>query len=237
MALEPVSRIELLAAGVQIEPISRLEKFVAAAAGTYTLPDDLKPVSRLEYFLSEIAGGGGGGGGEGTLVKANTSLYLRNVGSVDASWTSSLRFVENPFDKDGFYLRAKIHHIPEGLYANDSYHYLLGIGGHINSFNNSNADTIFFIDNYSATPLERIGIAFQMSTREVYTHVGPDFEILLTIDSMTINDEAVTLSDNSLDTLNNIADLAPNDLLIGVTANSNRSTYSIIDELEIGVIS
>lgn len=236
MALEPVSRIELLAAGVEIEPISRLEKFVAAAAGTYTLPDDIKPISRLEYFLSEISGGGGGGG-EGTLVKANTSLYLRNVGAVDASWTSSLRFAENPFDKEGFYLRAKIHHIPDGLYANDSYHYLLGIGGHINTFNNSNADTIFFIDNYSATPLERIGIAFQMATREVYTQVGSDFEILLTIDSMTINDEAVTLSNNSLATLNNIADLAPSDLLIGVTANSNRSIYSIIDELEIGVIS
>lgn len=44
-----------------IEPVTRKEMFMAAAAGESVTA--LTPVTREEYFLSKIAGSGGGGGG------------------------------------------------------------------------------------------------------------------------------------------------------------------------------
>lgn len=61
--MDEISRLEKILGGDPVEPITRLEKFAAMAAGTYT-GDPLTPVSRLEYFLSQISGGGGGGGSE-----------------------------------------------------------------------------------------------------------------------------------------------------------------------------
>lgn len=56
--MDEISRMEKILRGDPIEPITRLEKFCAKAAGTYT-GDPLTPASRLEYFLSQISGGGG----------------------------------------------------------------------------------------------------------------------------------------------------------------------------------
>lgn len=58
--MDPISRMERILSGEALEPITRIEKFCAMAAGTYT-GDPLVPTSRLEYFLSQISGGGGGG--------------------------------------------------------------------------------------------------------------------------------------------------------------------------------
>ena len=46
---------------MEIEPVTRKEMFMAAAAGENVTA--LTPVTREEYFLSKIAGSGGGGGG------------------------------------------------------------------------------------------------------------------------------------------------------------------------------
>ena len=59
--MDEISRMERILRGDNtIEPITRLEKFCAKAAGTYT-GDPLTPVTRLEWFLDQISGGGGGG--------------------------------------------------------------------------------------------------------------------------------------------------------------------------------
>ena len=58
--MDEISRMEKILRGDNtIEPITRLEKFCAKAAGTYT-GDPLTPVTRLEWFLDQISGGGGG---------------------------------------------------------------------------------------------------------------------------------------------------------------------------------
>ena len=58
--MDEISRMERILRGDNtLEPITRLEKFCAKAAGTYT-GDPLTPVTRLEWFLDQITGGGGG---------------------------------------------------------------------------------------------------------------------------------------------------------------------------------
>lgn len=49
-----------------MKPITRKEMLMAKAAGQ-DVPD-ITPVTREEYFLSQISGGGGGGGGGGSKV-------------------------------------------------------------------------------------------------------------------------------------------------------------------------
>ena len=67
-----------------MEPITRQEIFLASAAGEST--QDLKPITRLEHFLKNVAdhvksignGGGTGGGGHsptGTLTKEKRGIY------------------------------------------------------------------------------------------------------------------------------------------------------------------
>ena len=58
-----------------MKPITRKEMLMAKAAGQET--PDITPVTREEYFLSQISGGGGGGGGgDSTMVKIDcTTVY------------------------------------------------------------------------------------------------------------------------------------------------------------------
>lgn len=49
-----------------MKPITRKEMLMAKAAGQ-SVPD-IEPITREEYFLSQISGGGGGGGGGGSKV-------------------------------------------------------------------------------------------------------------------------------------------------------------------------
>lgn len=53
-----------------MEPITRKEMFLAGAAGQ-DVPQ-LTPVTREEYFISQISAGGGGGGGGGNVL----TLYV-----------------------------------------------------------------------------------------------------------------------------------------------------------------
>ena len=63
-----------------MEPISRIEKFLAKAAGdAVEIP---KPMSRIEKYLNKIAEAGGGGGGGDSSV-----LVVHNVdGTLDKTW-------------------------------------------------------------------------------------------------------------------------------------------------------
>lgn len=86
-----------------IEPVTRKEMFMAAAAGETV--ETLTPVTREEYFLSKIAGSGGGSGGGADdvytvklIVNGETGeqeLQGDYAGALDA-WQSgkSLKFVE-----------------------------------------------------------------------------------------------------------------------------------------------
>lgn len=61
-----------------IEPVTRKEMFMAAAAGESVAT--LTPVTREEYFLSKIAGsGGGGGGGSSDSGKFIVTVYNANA--------------------------------------------------------------------------------------------------------------------------------------------------------------
>lgn len=72
--MDEISRMEKILRGDPIEPITRLEKFCAKAAGTYT-GDPLTPVTRLEWFLDQISGGGGGGETKATNIVQVSDLY------------------------------------------------------------------------------------------------------------------------------------------------------------------
>ena len=57
-----------------MKPITRKEMLMAKAAGQDA--PDITPVTREEYFLSQISGGGGGGGGDSAMVKIDcTTVY------------------------------------------------------------------------------------------------------------------------------------------------------------------
>lgn len=86
-----------------IEPVTRKEMFMAAAAGESVTA--LTPVTREEYFLSKIAGSGGGSGGGADdvyLIKRIINYDTQNIelqgdyaGAMEA-WQSGkkLKFVE-----------------------------------------------------------------------------------------------------------------------------------------------
>lgn len=66
-----------------MKPITRKEMLMAKAAGQ-DVPD-ITPVTREEYFLSQISGGGGGGGG--------TKVYLAQAVTTEGGQVPS--FVDN----------------------------------------------------------------------------------------------------------------------------------------------
>lgn len=55
--MEPITREEKLMAGVELEPITRKEMFLAKAAGRDI--ETPEPITREEFFLSKITGGSG----------------------------------------------------------------------------------------------------------------------------------------------------------------------------------
>lgn len=58
-----------------MKPITRKEMLMAKAAGQ-SVPD-ITPVTREEYFLSQISGGGGGGGGGGGAVICEVDFNIQ----------------------------------------------------------------------------------------------------------------------------------------------------------------
>ena len=67
-----------------MKPITRKEMLMAKAAGQ-DVPD-ITPVTREEYFLSQISGGGGGGGGGGSKVYELTQDTVTQTFTLHATY-------------------------------------------------------------------------------------------------------------------------------------------------------
>lgn len=89
--MDEISRMEKILRGDPIEPITRLEKFCAKAAGTYT-GDPLTPVTRLEWFLDQISGGGGGGPTLSTFIAPVPAVRANYTGQLDYSSAANAQF-------------------------------------------------------------------------------------------------------------------------------------------------
>ena len=73
--MEPITRKEMLYSGVNLNPITRREMFIAKMAGMDV--ETPEPITREEMFMQKVIdnGGSGGGGGSESLPEAESMLF------------------------------------------------------------------------------------------------------------------------------------------------------------------